>query len=115
MLPNQPAQSLALRAHHQGNAGDALWPYDLYRYDGDSGSWQRLGGVDAWSRDYAPQGFPAQADTDGAGVVYYVLDDPQPVSRSAYQAWYDSVLGEAQEVEIPYEPLTGENIAALCP
>ena len=102
-------------SHNQGNAGDALWPYDLYRYDGDSGSWQRLGGVDVWSRDYAPQGFPAQADTDGAGVVYYVLDDPQPVSRSAYQAWYDSVLGEAQEVEIPYEPLTEENIAALFP
>ena len=36
--------------------------------------------------------------------------DPEEAQAHALAA-----MGEAQEVEIPYEPLTEENIAALCP
>ena len=56
-------------SHNQGLAGD-FWPYTLYVYDPEGDLYRDVGSVDAWSRDYQPQNYPADTDTSQSGFVY---------------------------------------------
>lgn len=112
----------ALWSHNQGVAGENFWPYDLYRYDAETDSYQIAGMVDAWDCNFArnSQGetFPEDVDADGDGMVYYVMtgenyDYGSPIDGPAYEQWLDSCIGGAQEVEVPFTALTEETIAAL--
>ena len=82
--------------------------------------------VDAWSRDMSETGpkgmpWPENVDTEGAGIVYWVMEDElkgavedrDMVSVSGYEEFWDSIIGGARELEIPFMPLTAENIAAV--
>lgn len=102
-------------SHNQGNAGTALWPYTLWQYDPDAGTYKAIGMVDAWDRQFVDSNFPEEADRDGDGVVYYlmeygayVLDDP--VDGPEYEQWRESLLGDAEVLEIPFQDLSEENI-----
>ncbi|MCM1058044.1 MAG: hypothetical protein NC517_10620 [Firmicutes bacterium] len=112
-------------SHNQGLAGD-FWPYDLYRYDAESDTYQSLGGVDAWDRRMAEENsegvlFPTDIDADGDGVVYYILpadwngqyEDIPLVDGAEYESWRSAYIGGAEQIQIPYQSLTEENIAAL--
>ena len=46
-------------SHNQGLAGD-FWPYTLYVYNPESDLYRDVGSVDAWSRDFQPQNYPAR-------------------------------------------------------
>lgn len=108
-------------SHNQGYSGEALWPYFLYRYLPEFDTYELVGAVNAWSKACLENGFPAELDADGDGVVYYVMpseywelyDRFDPVDGPAYEAWLDSYLGGAAELEIPYQSITPENAAAL--
>lgn len=114
-------------SHNQGLAG-RVWPYNLYQYNAESGVYELRGVVDAWDlelrdTDYEGNPFPKDLDTDGDGLLYYLLPDweePYNVSAmvdgAAHEAWLDSFVGGAEVVSMSLQPLTEENIAALgCP
>lgn len=114
-----------LASHNQGRAGENFWPYTVYLYDPLRDIYLNMTWVDAWDRqvadgaDWAGIPFPAEVDEDGDGVVYYVITDgsyaPQadPVDGPAYEAWRDSLLEGIAPVEIPWRPLTEEDIKGL--
>lgn len=106
-------------SHNQGLAGD-FWPYTLYLYNPESDRYKNVGSVDAWSRDYQPEGYPENADTSGTGFVYYVYQDLgteygmlPPVDESEYLLWREEQLSGAAELELPWQSLTAEHIQAL--
>ena len=106
-------------SHNQGQAGD-FWPYTLYVYDPGSDLYRDVGTVDAWSRDYRPQNYPADTDTSGTGFVYYVYRDIDteygvlpPVDESEYLLWREEYLAGAAELELPWQSLTAEQIQTL--
>ena len=109
-------------SHNQGVAGYALWPYTLWRYDPAADAYSAAGMVDAWDKSfmefYDGQDFPDQADLDGDGVVYYLMDygdysREHPVDAEQYRQWRESFLDGAAALELPLMALTAENIAAL--
>lgn len=127
-------------SHSQGWAG-RFWPCTLYQYDKGRGLYEEIGSVDAW--DYEDTAgdetlsaaFPREADADGDGLVYYILTGEwyknphaseednfstlwgaSPVDGPALEAWWNTYTGGAEALEISYQPLTEETIAALgCP
>lgn len=110
-------------SHNQGMAGDNFWPYTLYRYNAAADTYVRVAMVDAWDkilRDKDGDGnpFPDDVDKDGDGMVYYIMtggmyERKDPVDGADHQAWLDSYTGGALPMEIPYQALTAENVAAL--
>ncbi len=112
----------AYASHNQGAAGDALWPYTLYRYDVSRNSYRAIAMVDAWSREmaeiYQGETFPAEVDCEGTGVVYFVMeegvyDTTSPMSSSEYEEWLSTNVGESREIEVQYWILTAGNIEAI--
>lgn len=109
-------------SHNQGLAG-AFWPYSLYRYDLETDGYAQIAMVDAWDKSFAAadaQGnpFPDDVDAEGAGLVYYVMENgvyetDTPISAAAYNAWYAGILGQASVLEVAYTPLTAEAVAAI--
>lgn len=106
-------------SHNQGLAGD-FWPYTLYVYNPESDLYRDVGSVDAWSRDFQPQNYPADTDTSNSGFVYYVYRDMGteygvilPVDESEYLQWREEHLAGAAELELPWQSLTAEHIQTL--
>lgn len=118
-------------SHNQGWAMD-FWPHTLYRYEPEAGTYAEAGAVDAWDSRRNPGAFPKDVDADGDGLVYFLLSGNRnwgritvpeggtyetwtvpPVDGAAYEAWRDSLLGGAEEIEPAFQPLTEANISAL--
>ncbi len=125
-------------SHNQGWAG-RFWPYNLYRYDGGTGAYELMGAVDAWDRalfeddETLRNAFPADVDKDGDGLVYYILTGEwyhndrtpsggtmdgslwgtDPVDGADHEAWQQQYLNGSEIVDLPWQKLTEENIAAL--
>ena len=104
-------------SHNQGKAGEALWPYTLYRYDAGQQVYQAVAMVDAWSKNAVADAFPEEVDQSGTGVVYYIMKDgydlSNPREAADYIAWRESLLAGSAELEVTYLPLTRENIQSL--
>lgn len=110
-------------SHNQGLAGDALWPYTLYRYDAEMDWYEAAATVDAWDKslrdtDHEGKAFPDEVDKDGDGVVYYIRSnwargEAEPVDGEEYQTWYAAEVGTGEPLKLQYQPLTRENIQAL--
>ncbi|GAU78835.1 hypothetical protein [Fusibacter sp. 3D3] len=106
-------------SHNQGLAGD-FWPYTLYKYESESDQYANVGMVDAWDRslsesNYEGNSFPSESDTDGDGIVYYIMQDgeyklDQPIDYAEYEQWRDAYMNNAKEVTVPFVNLTQENI-----
>ncbi|MBQ7944277.1 MAG: hypothetical protein IJ326_09480 [Lachnospiraceae bacterium] len=112
-------------SHNQGLAGD-FWPYDMYRYDAASDSYQKIGTVDAWDKslsekNYEDELFPADIDEDGDGVIYYVLpaewdwpyNEEYLMDGADYETWRSAQIEDTSEMDIPFVNLTEEKIAEL--
>lgn len=125
-------------SHNQGWAG-RFWPFNLYQYDPEAGTYVELGAVDAWDAslfeddEVLTNAFPKNVDADGDGLVYYILtgewcqndrtpSDGQldgrlwgtdPVDGPALETWLNGYTGGAEPLEIPYQHLTDVSIAAL--
>ena len=116
-----------LASHNHGMASDGgpdgdFWPYSLRRYDAETDTYVPVGMVDAWSRgfreeDYDGNPFPEDADVDGDGMVYYVMEGDyalvNPMDGAEYSQWRDQYLKGTQQIQIPYVNLTTDNIYAI--
>lgn len=113
-------------SHNQGLAGNTdFWPYFLYRYDPGQDGYLLVAALDAWDgetfpHDFGGTAFPADLDKDGDKVVYWISYPGEEVTYELmdgpeYQQWLDSYLGGANKVEVPWQNMTVENIAALAP
>ncbi|MEY8352969.1 hypothetical protein AALB39_06360 [Lachnospiraceae bacterium 54-53] len=112
----------ALWSHNQGRAGE-FWPYSLYQYNPGSDRYVLVGMVDAWDKnltgtDNQNNPFPSDVDTSGTGFVYYIMengeyDDTHPVDASEYNAWINTYIGDASEIQIQYMDLTEKNISQI--
>lgn len=110
-------------SHNQGLAGEALWPYSLYKYDGELDKYILVAIVDAWDKscndtNYLGTKFPEDIDKDGDGIVYYIMTDGEyelntPVDLEEYNKWINSYLNEAEEISIPFMSFTDENIDSI--
>lgn len=111
-------------SHNHGRAPmlEDFWPYTLYQYDPDSDSYIGIATVDAWEREpdefNISEDFPEEADADGDGVLYYVMqvehyDYDVPCDLAEYNKWLDSYVGGAEKMEVPYMWLTEENINGI--
>ena len=109
-------------SHNQG-LSVSFWPYTLYRYESASDSYQAAGMADAWEKAFAPTDYdgnpyPDEVDVSGTGIVYFLMpggevSEVSPVDATAYEAWRSANLGDATEVQLPYQPLTREAIEQL--
>ena len=116
-------------SHNQGVAGDKLWPYTLYRYDGSAGKYVREAAVDGWDKsirdtylsyDETTIPFPEDVDKDGDGFVYYIIEEEggyapvygEPMDYADYALWVARYLG-TNRVDVTYYPLTEKNIALI--
>ncbi len=116
-------------SHNQGVAGDRLWPYTLYRYDGSAGKYVQEAAVDGWDKslrdtclsyDETIIPFPEDVDKDGDGFVYYIITEAggyapvygEPMDYTDYALWVSRYLG-ANVINVPYYPLTEENISLI--
>ncbi len=107
-------------SHSQGYAG-AFWIYTLYTYDSENDTYQDILHTDAWDRalgevDYYGNTFPEEADVDGDGIVYYILQIGEyeyhdPIDWDEYETWHNETVGN--EIEVPYMNLTLENVTAI--
>ncbi len=114
-------------SHNQGMASDGgpdgdFWPYSLRRYDAETDAYVPVGMVDAWSRgyreeDYDGNPFPEEADVDGDGMVYYVMEGDyalvNPMDGAEYNQWRDQYLKGTEQIQIPYVNLTTDNIYSI--
>lgn len=109
-------------SHNQGLAGD-FWPYNVHQYNSQTDEYEAVFSVDAWERDCADIDFdgnpyPEDVDVDNAGIVFYIMPGDSynmdhPMSMEDYNAWYNSIMGGAAELEVPFQYLTVENIAGI--
>ena len=111
-------------SHNQG-LGGRFWPFSAYRYNGESGVYESVGGVDAWDGgyrdpDFDGNPFPHELDADGDLLLYFLLPanwqgqyDMDLTDGPAFENWRNTYLDGAEKIEIPFQPLTEENIAAL--
>ncbi len=110
-------------SHNQGRAGEYFWPYSLYQYTPETDSYVLVGMVDAWDKNYPGTDdqnnpFPRDIDKSETGFVYYIMEDGKydtthPVDASEYNAWVNTYIGKASEIQIQYMDLTEENISQL--
>lgn len=116
-------------SHNQGAAGDKLWPYTLCRYDSSEGKYVQEAAVDGWDKslrdtclsyDETIIPFPEDVDKDGDGFVYYIITEAggyapvygEPMDYADYALWVSRYLG-ANVIDVPYYPLTEENISLI--
>ena len=109
-------------SHNQGLAG-RFWPCTFYAYDPDADLYRPVACVDAWDRevfetDFDGNPFPAGADPEGEGIVYYIWqygsgEEPAPISQGEYSDWYHALIGGDPAVEIPWQALNEGNIEDL--
>lgn len=125
-------------SHNQGWA-NRFWPFNLYQYDAGTGAYEEIGAVDAWDCT-ATAGdetlaaiFPKDMDTDGDGLVYYILTGEwykesrtpsggsldgrlwgtDPVDRAEVDAWLEGYTGGEEPIRLSFQDLTVENISDL--
>lgn len=116
-------------SHNQGAAGDKLWPYTLCRYDSSEGKYVQEAAVDGWDKslrdtylsyDETIIPFPEDVDKDRDGFVYYIITEAggyapvygEPIDYADYALWAARYLG-ANVIDVPYYPLTEENISLI--
>ena len=107
-------------SHNHGKDPEqrGIWPYTLYQYDVSTDSYQLQYHVTSWDGQINSENFPSERDTDGDGVLYYILEDDktiedadvQPMNRQEYDNWVKETLPEGCLVDVTYHPMTEESI-----
>lgn len=111
-------------SHNQGRGG-RFWPYDVSKYNTQTGKYDDVASLDAWDFELVPD--PEYQKSVGAGrdefIYYYTaLGDHEDgntgekttMTQAEYDAWYQDTFGGAEEIEVDYQPLTRENINNGC-
>lgn len=100
-------------SHNQGKGGE-FWPYTVYKYAQEADAYAEAGRADAWDKklgeqDYNGNPFPKDIDSNGDGIVYYVMGGNYKqntiVDLEEYNQWWDSMVEDGEEMNIPYQNL----------
>lgn len=82
-------------SHNHGRSDmDDFWPYTIYQYDAKLAQYEFVGEIDAWQKELYPEGFPAEADKDGNGIVYYMSTEYGTVLECLDDAEYEKWMQE---------------------
>ncbi|MBQ9250140.1 MAG: hypothetical protein IJ179_07205 [Oscillospiraceae bacterium] len=108
----------AYASHNQTHG--VLWPYTLYRYDGAQNVYVQIASVYGWDKeygetDYNGDPFPTAADLDGNGSVASLQDaeGQRWIDDSELSAWEAEQFGGSEQLVIPWQAITRENVNAL--
>ena len=108
-------------------AGDSFWPYTIFEYDTESGTYEFTTNVDAWDKtlsetDYEGNTYPEDVDKEGAGIVYLITEKGEDdknqetvMDKKTFEAWEFETFDPDKILEIPYKAMTEEEIAAIQP
>lgn len=100
------------QTHMPGPIGEAtdFWPYSLYKYDEAMDTYEFIAHTYGWEKafanEYDGRKFPAEADADDDGMVYFIHTgdeyyiDTQAVDNDVYNAWVESMTGDAEEIDL---------------
>lgn len=112
--------AVAEMSHNQGLAGDDMWPYHVYTYDKETGTYSQSVTVDGWDRtlaetNYNGEPFPEHIDLDGDGYVYLVSRDgvTRCLDGPDYEAWRKNQGLAAEPLEVTYYSVSRDNIRAV--
>jgi len=110
-------------ASHNHGRGEKLWPYTVYYYSPLTDDYRYGVHVDSWEKNYygekTAQGdiFPVDVDTDGDGIVYYLLsydnysyDSKDALDGKEYNEWFERQFDSEEVIELTYRAMTKENI-----
>lgn len=107
-------------SHNHGMAGDAMWPYTVYTYDPEKGTYLPGASVDGWDRtlgetDYNGKPFPEKVDADKDGYVYLISRDgaTRYLDGGDYEAWRETQGLAAEPLNITYYAVTRDNIRSV--
>lgn len=110
-------------SHNHGKDPEerGIWPYSLYQYEEGTDSYRLQYYVESWDRQASPENFPAKLDTDGDGILYYIMEgtetventDAAPVDREAYDSWAEETMPEWNKINVTYHPMTEEEIGRI--
>lgn len=108
--------------HGKDPEGKGIWPYSVYWYDADSDSYRLQYHVTSWDGQVNTENFPDELDTDGDGILYYILEEGkttedagvQPMNRQEYDDWVKKTLPEACVMDVFYHPMTEKSIESVC-
>lgn len=111
--------ALTVKIQSNRTLGEKVWPFHVYTYDETTGIYTWRGDVETWDKsltteDWDGNPFPDDQDADGDGVLYYITDSQgngrdTPKTKEEYEAWLNTFIGGAAEVEIPWLDVTEEN------
>lgn len=111
--------TLTVKLQSNQSLGETVWPFHVYTYDGMTGVYILRGSVETWEKSLAAEDwegtpFPDDQDADGDGVLYYITDSQgngsdTPKTKEDYEAWLNTFIGDAAEVEIPWLDVAEEN------
>lgn len=111
-------------SHNHGKDPEekGIWPYSLYQYDASTDSYQLQCHVTSWDGQINSGNFPDELDTDGDGILYYILEegkttedpDVQPMNRQEYDDWVKEMLPEECVMDVVYHHMTEEAIMSVC-
>ncbi|MDO4834816.1 MAG: hypothetical protein Q4A40_07275 [Bacillota bacterium] len=108
-------------SHGSALAGDDYWPYNLYRYNTQTRQYDQIAEVNMWSKavdivDFKGDPYPEDIDAENAGTVFILTRNgiTETVCKSDYEAWLSDLIGNADELQIPYQYLSEANIKAIC-
>ncbi len=112
--------AVAEMSHNQGLAGDDVWPYHVYSYDKDTGTYLEGVTVDGWDKNlaetnYNGEPFPENVDQDGDGYVYLISRDgvTRYLDGTDYEAWRETQGLAAEPLDVDYYRVTRDNIRAV--
>lgn len=101
-----------------------FWPYSIYRYDAQARTYRHVASVDAVDRglrsvDYdEATAFPEGVDLDLDGLIYSITpagsaQPNAPIDGPEYEAWLVGILDGGTPLELPFQALTPDNVAAV--
>lgn len=107
--------------HGKDPEGRGIWPYELYQYDETEDCYQLRYRVQSWDGQAYSEDFPAELDTDGDGILYYIMNGGEtveitktvPVDLEEYETWADEMMPEWRSVDVIYHPMTEEAIRMI--
>lgn len=123
---------IVAQASHNHSRGEDFWPIDLYRYRAESDTYEWIGHVDTWSRNWYEtfdgeenKPFPEELDADGDGILYNIQDESLAAvtydyedyryNAADYEAWYQEIMAGAKEVPLDRKPMEYDSFAEYTP
>ena len=108
-------------SHNQGYAGEVLWPYGVDPYNAETGKYEYKYYVDAWMKEISDTYFdgtkyPEDIDVNHDGYVYLITDKDGNVTilnKTDYEAWEKEQFGTLEQIDIPWQKMTAENVSAV--